>query len=261
MPLTCGLSGSHRWLITGVFCLPLLQVCALFSQNESVHAETVAQLSSARLGSTVSLGLNSQLRCFSTTGSYLVSGWDCEQPTRWTNSFSVRSRWTSRPPTTSPPRPRALHSCHFSHDRAPDLGSCIGTHQFNAFFSGRDSFLSLRLQKFLCLSVLLQQTRCWEVCVSAGSSLHAPLFVSPATFSSPLCFFFFFSLTQSKLHHLFQTCLQKPSDWAVSVCPLFSSPFTPTVTCVLQLLDRKLQSAVIVLPPGYKLVGLNYTVI
>ncbi len=81
------------------------------------------------------------------TTPYLLSGWDAVQPNLLANSFSDRSRWTSRPPR---PFPSSFPPLSSTLQRPPNLFSPhVGatSSQIQCIFLQRRQF-SLRLQSF-----------------------------------------------------------------------------------------------------------------
>lgn len=137
---------------------------------------------------------------------------------------------------------------------------------------------SFRLQKkSSCarrLAPSLQLTRCWEVCVSlqAVCSLYCThsgffffssfLFFSPSLFckykKSPRPQSSHKSVPKLQITHYYYSCCcsccvpsRLLSSRLLSSPPLSSPLFAPDVCAATIRLDRKRQSAVIVLPPGY----------
>lgn len=102
--------------------------------------------------------------------TFSLAGTRCSRA--WANSFSDRSRWTSRPPRPFPSSFPPVLSLYTTTTFLP--GSC-GWPKLPIqciFFSSGDSFLSPP-PNFVCAArPVLQQTRCWEACVSAESSLN-----------------------------------------------------------------------------------------
>lgn len=219
--------------------------------NESLHALID---SSSGTESRFSPGFIRRTRSFEQqlhrkTTSYLLSGWDCAaEPAA--NSSSDRPRWTSRPPSSFPPvLPPDFFSAQVGAPNPLPL-QCIFLQR--GYFSLRLLSVSLRVApsssgpdvgtgSYLCRQLALYYSCAWLNVSSPSIALLQTTFQRRTVLPNLL-------LT-------FATSNNRPERTA---CPLASLPL---VASVLQLLDRKLQSAVIVLPPGYKLAGLNCTVI
>lgn len=158
------------------------------------------------------------------------------------------------------PRPLSLHTRHFT--RPPNRFS---THvvspppkitQNSMHFSSSEDSLFSPPPKFLSPArPVLQHTRCWGS-LSCLCRQLAERSLSALQVSSPSTALFLQTKSQhDQHHHRPQTCLNSCSSVGSirpvrSPSPLSSLPLHWPQTSVLQRLDRKLQSAVIVLPPG-----------
>lgn len=170
----------------------------------------------------------------------------------WANSFSARCARTRLRPPSSVPAPRLSPA----RPGGPRFHNSM--HILFSLQRRRDTFLSAskvslrgsprppagQMLGSVCVCVCLTQKTLWP--------------------TLQLCLrFCCVSANKVQAHDLLKVVLFKRT---LAVPCTRSPPPLPHLlplphTSVLQLLDRKLQSAVIVLPPGYKPVGLSYTVI
>lgn len=189
--------------------------------------------------------------------THLLSGWECVRP----NLCLIHSL-TAPAELVAPgklPRRLPLHSRHFARPPNYCCWAQVGqspNSQIHALSLRRGSF-SPRLQTFSFTSLSASSS---GADVGEVGKLRTQLDPN----HGPERLFAFRAKTKSKrlrrLRELVETLSRSNIRPVLTVRPRPELLQLPQ-TCVLQLLDRKLQSAAFALPPGYKLAGLSCTVI